>query len=463
MAVPVLTAVSGPWEAELVAGLDGAGDDVRVVRRCADLADLLAAADAGLARAAVVSADLHRLDLDAVARLLAAGVAVVGLADPADPASADRLRALGVRRVVDPSAPAGQVAALLVAAVGSLAQDRAAAPFDALPGTRAVPHGGPGGGPGPGHLADPADALDPLPRLPVVTAGVVPRRAAGDPGRVVAVWGPTGAPGRTTVAVNLAAELAAAGHETVVADADTYGPSVAQVLALLDESAGLAAAVRAAGQGQLDAERLARLAPVVVPRLRVLTGLARAARWPELRGAGLEAVWRTCREVAAWTVVDCGFGVEADEELTFDTAAPRRNAATLSALAAADLVVVVGAADPVGLQRLVRALEELADVLPPGGPAPLVVANRVRAAAVGPRPEQRVRDALARYAGVTRVHLVPDDRPALDAALLAGRTLTEHGPASPAREAFAALAAAVAATAAPAPAPARPARRPLLA
>jgi Flp pilus assembly CpaE family ATPase len=50
-------------------------------------------------------------------------------------------------------------------------------------------------------------------------------------------------------------------------------------------------------------------------------------------------------------------------------------------------------------------------------------------------------EALRRYAGVDRVVVVPDDRPALDAALLAGRTLTEHAPASPARVALAALAA----------------------
>jgi MinD-like ATPase involved in chromosome partitioning or flagellar assembly len=257
---------------------------------------------------------------------------------------------------------------------------------------------------------------------------------------MVAVWGPTGAPGRTTLAVTLAAHTAALGLPTLLADADTYGPSIAQVLGLLDESAGLGAAVRAASQGALDPARLALLAPVASPHLRVLTGLARTARWPELRPAGLDVVWETCRGVAQWSVVDCGFALETDEELTFDTAAPRRNGATLSALAAADVVVAVGSADPVGIQRLVRGLADLADVLGPGARSPVVVVNRVRAAAVGPRPEQQVRDALARYAGVRDVLLVPDDRPALDAAMLAGRTLVETAPASPARQAVAALA-----------------------
>jgi hypothetical protein len=56
-----------------------------------------------------------------------------------------------------------------------------------------------------------------------------------------------------------------------------------------------------------------------------------------------------------------------------------------------------------------------------------------------------VRDALARYAGVVDPCLVPDHQSALDAALLAGRTLTESAPGSPARQALARLAARLAA------------------
>ncbi len=286
-------------------------------------------------------------------------------------------------------------------------------------------------------------------------AGGVP----ATPGRVVAVWGPVGAPGRTTVAVTLAAELAQLGQSTMLADADTYGASIAQVLGLLDESAGLGSAVRAALQGTLDAERLARLAPVVSPRLRVLTGLVRPSRWPELRPAGLDVVWQRARQVSAWTVVDCGFSLEADEEISFDTSAPRRNGATLSALAAADVIIAVGAADPVGLQRLVRGLQELADVIPPGR-SPRVVVTRVRSSSIGSPPGLKVSQALARYAGVDDPFLVPDDRSACDVALLEGRTLTEAAPASPARKALAGLARALLAEQQPATGPAvAPGRR----
>ncbi|MCW2606554.1 MAG: hypothetical protein JWO60_1247, partial [Frankiales bacterium] len=58
MRVPVLTAVSDAvWEAELVHALERGELGVAVVRRCVDLADLLATAATGQARAALLSAD----------------------------------------------------------------------------------------------------------------------------------------------------------------------------------------------------------------------------------------------------------------------------------------------------------------------------------------------------------------------------------------------------------------------
>jgi MinD-like ATPase involved in chromosome partitioning or flagellar assembly len=241
--------------------------------------------------------------------------------------------------------------------------------------------------------------------------------------------------------VNVAAELAAGGRRTLLVDADTYGGSVAQVVGMLDEAPGLAAAARAAGQGTLDLMTLARLTPSIAPDLRVLSGISRADRWAELPSSSLDAVWTVARGLAEWTVIDCGFCLEQDEALSYDTRAPRRNAATLSALEAADVVLVVGAGDPVGIQRLVRALGELTDL---GlGSMRFVLVNRVRASVAGPHAGEAVGQALARYAGVVDAHLVPDDPPALDTALLEARLLREAAPGSPVRRALAGVAARV--------------------
>ena len=414
MPVPVLTAVSDAvWEAELVVALERGDLGVAVVRRCVDLADLLATATTGSARAVLLSADLRRLDRASLARLAVAGVAVVGLAPPGDDEAERRLRALGVTCVLPSDSTPEELAEAVVLAVG--------APDEPSTGARNA------------H-ADPRAALPP--RAPDDEDG--PTTALGG-GEVVAVWGPTGAPGRTTVAVQLAGELAGLGRSVLLVDADVYGGVVAQVLGLLDEAPGLAAAARLANQGALDLPSLAGLARSVSPDLRVLSGVARADRWPELRPAALEVVLELARSLATTTVVDCSFALEQDEELAYDTAAPRRNGATLTVLAAADRVVAVGTADPVGLQRLVRGLGELKEAVP--GVDPLVVVNRLRATAVPGDAQAEVRAALSRYAGVEQVRFVPLDVGGLDRAVAAGRTLAEAAPTSPVRAAVAALAA----------------------
>jgi MinD-like ATPase involved in chromosome partitioning or flagellar assembly len=257
----------------------------------------------------------------------------------------------------------------------------------------------------------------------------------------VAVWGPTGAPGRTTVAVGLADEAARLGVATLLVDADVYGGVVAQVLGLLDESPGLAGAARQAGAGTLDAAGLSRLAWSVRPDLRVLTGLARADRWPELRPRAVAAVIEEARHLADLVVVDCSFSLEDDEELSFDTAAPRRNGATLTVLDEADTVVCVSGADPVALQRCIRALDELRDALP--DVEPVVVVNQVRRGPVPGDARREIAEALERFAGRQVAAFLPADRRATDDALAAGRTLAEVSPGSPLREALRALAAGV--------------------
>uniref|UniRef100_UPI003B3B87B7 AAA family ATPase n=1 Tax=Pseudactinotalea sp. TaxID=1926260 RepID=UPI003B3B87B7 len=264
------------------------------------------------------------------------------------------------------------------------------------------------------------------------------------PGGLVVVWGPAGAPGRTTVAINLAAEIADSGQRALLVDADLWGAAVAPSLGLLEDSAGIAAAVRAADQGTLDESSLGRLRAQVNERLHVLPGLPRASRWREVSGAGIDAVWAPARRLADWVVVEAGVWVPDDDRTGgFDAVlGQRRNAVTSSAMADADALVVVGAAEPIGIQRLVQSLLDLDGRS--GVPTRRhVVVTRVRSEAAGPRPADSVREALHRFAGVEDALIVPDDRSACDKACLAGATLTEVAPKSPARLAITSLAEAI--------------------
>jgi Flp pilus assembly CpaE family ATPase len=423
--LPVLSAAGGAaWEADLVAALEREEYGVAIVRRCVDVVDLLAVAASGQGRAALVSAQLRRLDADVVDRLRACEVVPVGVVPRGDPAAEDRLRAMGFAFLVPEDAEPAVVASV----VGEAVAGASGAPAPARSTRR---------------FGDPATSMAIAP-VGLTPGGPTP--VAAEPsarrGSVIAVWGAAGAPGRTTVAVTVADELARLGSDTLLVDADVYGGTVAAVLGLLDDSPGLAAACRQAGSSRLDEAALAALSWQVSSRLRVLTGIPLPQRWPELRPAAVESVLATARTLAEYVVVDCGFCLETDEELSFDTLAPRRNGATLTVLDRADVVVAVGAADPVGMQRLVRGLADLRDA---EVSAPVWVAvNQMRRVVVPGDPGTELTAALERFAGCTPAALLPYDRDGLDAALATGRTLGEMRPASPLRRAIAELAAALA-------------------
>jgi MinD-like ATPase involved in chromosome partitioning or flagellar assembly len=256
-------------------------------------------------------------------------------------------------------------------------------------------------------------------------------------GTVIAVWGPAGAPGRTTLAINIAAELAAAGRTVALADVDTYSGSIAPTLGLLDEAPGFAAACRLAGADSLNRTELERIGQrygAGRSGFWVLTGIGRPSRWPELSAQRITTTLEQCRSWVDFTVVDTGFSLEHDEEISSDLFAPRRNAASITALREADRVVAVGAADPVGLSRFLRAHVDLIETVAEG--RVIVVMNKLRASAIGLNPIGQVTQTLSRFGGIESAAMIPYDAQALDAAMLSGRTLADAAPRSSARVAI---------------------------
>jgi MinD-like ATPase involved in chromosome partitioning or flagellar assembly len=243
--------------------------------------------------------------------------------------------------------------------------------------------------------------------------------------RLVAIWGPHGAPGRSTIAVGLAAELARGGRHVALVDADAHAPSLAMALGLPDEGPGFAVACRQAELDALDEVELQRISVALGGAdVDVLTGINRPSRWPELSERRVRAALAACARWAEHTVVDVAASLERDEEIVSDViAGPRRNAATLAALEAADHVVAVLAADPVSVARFLRSVGELRAVT---GSTPLtVVVNRLRRGAVGIDARGQLRRTLERYADIRDVWFVPEDRRAADAAMLAARPAAE--------------------------------------
>jgi len=170
----------------------------------------------------------------------------------------------------------------------------------------------------------------------------------------------------------------------------------------------------------------------------VVTGLPRPDRWTEVRPGTVEAVVEVAR-CRGHVVLDTGFSLE-DDPATDYGSRPGRNQLTVDALTAADEVVAVGTADPVGLSRLARGLVELHEVV---GRVPVrVVVNRMR-----PTLGWAERDVASMIAGFARpvgLHFLPEDRETVDRALVTGRTLTESAPDSALVRALVELAEAIA-------------------
>lgn len=451
----VLLALTGE-DAAIVRALDAAGSGLRVVRRCGDVAELLSAALAGLARLAVLDTGFDDLDRTVLDRLERCGVAGVLLVDDDEER---RWAAAGwptMPRRVDPAMLRARLQ--LIARRGG-AKAALALPPAGLPAVSAA--SGPSGAPAVSAAsADPSDARMPGPPDGARPASAPDRdgsawtraAAAGRPlpgsppdagaetaqpreGRLAVVWGPHGAPGRTTIAASLAHGLARAGGSVLV-DADVEAPSLVQVLGLPEDSSSLATAARLASHSRLDTESLVGLLVPVGPDHSLLSGLGRSGRWRELPPSPMADVWTGCREVAAWTVVDIAGGPLEDEVDDY-TLEPGRDALAASLVRSADVVVIVGAADPVGVRRLLQLVSQFDEGERPAGRIEVVV-NRVRASAAGPSPERAVREALARFGGLEEVTLLPED-PVADQCMLAGCSVLDGAPGSALGRALAVL------------------------
>ncbi|WP_417372963.1 chromosome partitioning protein [Glutamicibacter protophormiae] len=229
-------------------------------------------------------------------------------------------------------------------------------------------------------------------------SSAAPEEGAGREGRIVCFWGAPGSPGRSTVALNYAVEAAVAGLSVVLVDADTYAAALAIQLGLMDESASIAQMCRVVDSGSRDPARLRATClavEVADSTLMVATGIPRASRWPEVRAAALRRAALTLRSHHDLVVLDVAPYIELDEQLSFDTQAPQRNAVTVEMLQCADDVFMVVAADSLGIPRALRAIDELEDKVP--GIEPQIIFNKVSSGNSGHSPKRRVLEAWQRF------------------------------------------------------------------
>jgi MinD-like ATPase involved in chromosome partitioning or flagellar assembly len=275
----------------------------------------------------------------------------------------------------------------------------------------------------------------------------VPTLAALQPsvpkGKVIGVWGPKGAPGRTTVAIELAHELALVDANTLLLDGDPYGGDVVQALGVVEELPTVIWAARMAAKEELDAARLAldlrrigRSGPVFIP------GLPRPELWAEVSEFGWRQLLLVARAAYENTVIDVGFCLETEGN-GFGPTGQGRNRMTRDAIGASDRVVAVCRADPVGVKNFLWSFDELTELV--DRESIVVVVNRVARG-----DERELGDLLRKHIDKRPIAYVPDRPDDLRRASLAGLAVRESMPGSDVSTSFRSIAAALGAELEPA-------------
>lgn len=400
----------------LVSGLEQMHDNITVMQACIDVAELAALAGSGSIDTAVIVEHTDQVSLSLMQRFHEHRVAVVILSDVAS--ERERCFVLGAEVAATQQSPEE-----LAALIRRSAQTSTFAPRTGIDADF--------------HGIEPEDFLQ---ALPPVEESMAARDAIEEDlpeGRVITFWGPPGAPGTTTLAVNAAAEYALAGKRTLLIDADTHAASVSAMLGLLEESSGLSQLCRLAELGTLELQSFHKGLDTVQigsTDFSVLSGIPHPARWPELRRPALEQVLELARKTYDVIVLDVASPLDHDEELSFDVMVPQRNGATILGLQTADEVVAVGAANVVQLPRLLRLIPDLLDIVGADTHVRYVI-NKVDEDNVGTQAEEQLRFTWARFSPASEEQpvLLPAATRVLTQAMLAGQTLAEAAKEDPLR------------------------------
>ena len=350
-------------EAAWILELTGRG--FTIVRRCVEATDVLAAASIDDHAALVIDMDTPRLSADIIAAVLRGDDRMI-VAIGADADAVHRARAWGLPRVVE--------------GLGADLIDRVA-----------------------GELRTPGEHV----QTTGIEGASLPSAATTDTRRgLTVVYGPSGAPGRSTVALGLAEAWSQAGDRVCLVDADTIGPSLSLLVGMTEDVSGLLVASRYADQGALDARSLGTACRRLGGRLWLLSGIGSAERWQQVRPRSLERVLAVCAANFDRVVIDTGpLLALPDHDDAVTAGGPRRDGTTMTALSMSRALVIVTQPEAVSMLRLTAELPALLKLVDHSHVT--VVANR--ASRRDKHARSRVVEVLAESGIRLPVFTIPDD------------------------------------------------------
>ena len=238
-----------------------------------------------------------------------------------------------------------------------------------------------------------------------ITSRVSPRQLPSPV--VIAITSPCGSTGKTTVAINIALELAAEKARVLLIDGDTNGPAVANHFLVTEQPAGLAAALRIANQQRFDLDQLERLSfQFQKSTLRIMPGTQDLPS-QAIDESAIAMLLDTARSGFEYTVIDLGCLNPSSES--------RQDFLTGSILSLADRTVLVCLADPIGIFRLLSAEASIKSL-----PSSIdLVMNRVRNSVIA-SARREIGITLQRLSSLEPKAFLPDDPVHIDQAVRTG-------------------------------------------
>jgi MinD-like ATPase involved in chromosome partitioning or flagellar assembly len=238
-----------------------------------------------------------------------------------------------------------------------------------------------------------------------ITSRVSPRQSSSPV--VIAVTSPYGSTGKTTVAINIALELAAEKARVLLIDGDTQGPAVANHFLLSEQPAGLAAALRISNQQRFDLDQLERLSfQFQKTTLRIMPG---SQGFPDqaIDEEAIQMLLDTARSGFDYTVIDLGCLSSSGD--------CKQDLLTGNIISLADRTILVCLADPIGIFRLLSSEGSIASL----SSAPDLVLNRVRNSVIS-SARREIGITLQRLSTLEPKAYLPDDPAQIDQAVRTG-------------------------------------------
>lgn len=180
---------------------------------------------------------------------------------------------------------------------------------------------------------------------------------------MIAVHGPPGSTGKSSLAYNLAYEFSELGKRVCLLDLDVHSPSLAVQLGIAEPPIGLSGCARLIRQGRFNVEQFERLSVLVRHRrasFRALTGIPASRRWGEVSEDTVRQLLALTRAEFELTVLDLSTSIESDIFST--TSSSPRNAAIIAALRESDSVISLVLETPLSLSRYLGQHLELQEI-----------------------------------------------------------------------------------------------------